>query len=416
MKKVFCGIFSRILQLRKLNLKKLLLSNIAFILIAYSLFSSPGKSTIGIPEFLIALSSAIIFIIGFKCSLTIKKNFFFISAIFSCFSLILLGLIYGLYKNLPLEVMVRDIIPMLYFTLPIFIYGAISKYSEDIKSFLLFGLFLNGLVNCLKYLYGYYILGSEAIVSAKYVALILEPSLIFTALFCTYSFYLTQINKNKNFFIAILYSLGYFIFYHAILLNNSRAAHLIIFFLSLLFSLFFFKLTLRNFLYKSDSYLATLLLSIQLFIGYNILTLAKKKTEAVGFFNGRVEEYHQIVESNHANIFLGSGWGAKAFLFTTGAYSGFSHNLPIFIFWKTGFLGLIFLLFYFFWLFSLIKPFFTKLHFLKLRIDEIMLIFALLISLFFNSLFVAGYKHLTYSFLLILYVAYSKILFKKYIK
>ena len=122
-----------------------------------------------------------------------KKDFLFIIAIFSSIFLILIPLSISILKNFLIEDIARDFIPILYLTLPVILYGVILRYARDIKYFLLWGLLLNGFVNCLKYLYGFYFISPEAIFSGAFVALILEPSTIFSALLLTYSFYLNQV-------------------------------------------------------------------------------------------------------------------------------------------------------------------------------------------------------------------------------
>lgn len=382
---------------KKFSLEK---SLVLFLFFLYSTIGTPIPPSIGVVELAIGLILVILVLI---LGLPRGRGRYYGIAFFSAFWLLVIPSMVGLgIEEVYLKDYVRDIFPLFFLFVPLFLQKSIDKDPEGwcnvfITSFVFSGLFLS-----IRYI----LRGGDALFDEVFIedgAPINQCStVIFAAIYGLSASILSGRNVIIRFF---LFGVGAICF--STLMMGVMRAQIAIVVIGVLCGIVFSK-SARSLIFivaiVLSSYFASNFIEIP-FIDRAIWTIemVQKKTESVGLANARDAELETIVKHARAsfgNLMLGSGWGASMYIPTAGRDVRFTHNGGLFFLWKTGIMGLIFCLLY---IYHVIGGWKTvskiPVSFFGRR-NEI--IIATLSALFVFGVIEMGYKMVSYGFMLCL--------------
>jgi len=332
--------------------------------IVYAFFSSPSPNQIGLYEILIALCltaivgfKGVFFTLGYQAETSRNIH---VLAIISFLFLVVVPTITGLIvlEN-EISNYIRDIVPMLYLILPIFIFHRVKINPSEWMRGVVFSICVIGLAYSIRQIIESNILISHIGSKAGFITqnyFILDPAVFFTATFLTcYSAVLfLQSYFLKGLSLAVLAMVPWFIILAAV--SRSAIALVLIALLAIIF------LTIaRSKTTKLSSFKTMIpVVAILVFMSPELVTLFSKiwiilleKYENVGL-NGRLFEIQYVVENidNIRTLLFGEGWGG---LIDSPLFSDsvrFTHNSFSYFLFKSGVIGLMAFIVYLYFLFS----------------------------------------------------------------
>lgn len=304
----------------------------------------------------------------------------------------------------------RDVIPLIYLMIPVFFAPQIKIAPEAWKKILLWGLSFVGVVYTLRHFWD---AQGQLFVTTLYGGkdiFHMDPAVLFTATFLlVYGFKL--FDSGRWMCAAGSFLAGAFV-YSPLLISTLRAQVVLV----LVAILVVVLNRIGRFPRRISSWVPILIvLSLLTIDGLTewiavVVNSIIAKTTAAGLVNNRDAEFREILAhvSSRWDMFLfGDGWGSKLFLTTSGEV-GYSHNIVMYLLWKTGLLGLLACSGIFCWIAKYLF-FIWRLAFCKTELLALCLGCS-------NALIVyggiePGYKILTFGFVfcLILAAAYSEL-------
>jgi release factor glutamine methyltransferase len=387
-------------MLKNLNLSAIQIWALGFIALFYAVLGQPTPDKISFVEILIGF--LLIFCVGitnfFKY---LSGKYLFIKESSNFQKIGSLGLIYfltiptiiSIFKGQNLNNIIRDIIPLLYIFLPLFM---ISKIKDKSK-YIYFACISAGLIFSIRFLmisnFNWLLLGQTDF-QDNYMYLSIAPFVLFSTLACL--IYALNNPKLLPFFIIYI-----FINISAMIATFQRAT-------IGLFFIFSFLILIKRF-YKQKILLLITFLGI---IGFYLIfkdyidiavLLLIKKSLAVGS-NSRIAEFTQVINEIKNSLFtnlFGQGWGYKFNPPTIEGYQkvGFTHCSISYFLLKTGFIGMCLYLTY------IANIFYTAIKNKTIFFNDYLLtiIPSLLIAIFLYT----GYKYLDFGYLLLLMLSFS---------
>ena len=307
----------------------------------------------------------------------------------------LTGLLLGNDPNL----MIRDLLPFLFFVLPLFTYGLMRGMTLRLHDLLIYTIICLGLVFSLR---GHFALEAQQTSAVPIDALYLvnAPSVLFAALFLSLTaLNIVSLRPVSWFWSLILLTLAALpVFAMAEVLQRASIIALCV------SAAFILMLKLRQSLLNSA--LIVLMLSSIFFIFYHeasgLIHALLEKNRQVGH-NMRLDELQAVWDTIHlssSSILFGLGWGGTVNSPAVGGLSvNFTHSLLSAMLLKGGIIGLCLISFY---LISLSK---RLLHILKL---DPVLGLALFWPFIINIFFYASYKSLDFALILLLIACYGR--------
>ena len=377
--------------------------NLFLIFFLYALFSSPAPSSVGLAELFIALSLVVIFVLNLPFP-ELKKESLLFSIALGCLSYLVSvpSFIGGLAYGNRLDDVLRDLIPMLYMSIPILFYSLLRRYPTEMKEAVVRGILLIGFAYCIRYYYRF-------LNGAPTLNMQLDPSVFFVTMFSLLSFFYILFYKQSSALKLIATALFAIFFMYILFSSVLRAQVSIFIFVSfLLLILYIKKALLSNKIF--DLIVGGIVLVFFAMFSIDICKVVLEKTLDAGVLNGRGQESYEVWQrfTSHVNLFVfGNGWGAKVLTSTTGYEARFVHNFPLFILWKTGLIGFCAFCGYLYWILSIAKQLIVRSLFFRLPLNDLILTWSLVMSLLINSMIEAGYKTLTFSFLVMILIAKS---------
>jgi len=341
-----------------------------FAMIIYAVSSEPTPDIIGVDEILIGSLLVLSFI---RSGLIVLGLFFLqrrnyiekIVYMIFVYMFIVPSMIGILKEGNNLGDYIRDIIPLLYLFLPIFIISLIKAEPELkiwYKIILLSVIFIGIIFSLRFYLYmkDYIEYIGTLIIHGDKTYIFASPTILFSSIFLTllgiyniYKFKFPNLLKGSIYIFGGLLS---FVVFTAVIMRAN-----ILFFLAsvMFFLLAIFIKSLREFRILPTIMILSI---IFVFIVINInniegiFNLILKKFQAVGT-NQRIEEFKYILDllkENSIDFLLGKGWGAVLYDNPTGGNTRYTHNIFSFLLFKTGIVGLfIFMIYLLYFAYSL---------------------------------------------------------------
>lgn len=328
---------------KNLNIKFIQVRLFLLTIAVYAIFGQPTPEKIGVVEIIIAIG--LIASIGFSNflgTLTIRPLFekgredFEKIASIAFSSLIIIPTIIGLFNGSSFTLILRDIIPLMYSFIPLFMY---HKLSQKEVSRLYYICMFSGVILALRFLhiseFSWSQLGNRSFHDYN-MYLAISPFILFATLFLFLDFF-----EDRNWIKKVLMIFYAVICAGAILATSQRA--------SAGAGVFFAVLYLLNKSRKNMHYMVGGILSfiaIYYLCDDYIITsfdMLVEKTKAVGS-NSRIAELTAVISEIKDSIFrtlFGHGWGYKFYSPAVNEKVGFTHNMFSYFLLKTGFVGLI---------------------------------------------------------------------------
>lgn len=374
----------------------------------YGLFSSMIPDRLGIAELIIALLLAIIALNGFLYIIYPKNHsekrdtsnrLIFLYLFF-------IPTITGLFLQNMLVDIVRDLLPLLFFLLPIFILTHIKKSPDIWFRYLSTSLVFIGIMMSIRHFAGSSIsiteIGTKPIFVDEGISLANDPSTLFASIFLVGMGFYFLGQKRTGLGLSCL-ALA-IIPISATLAATARAPSAMIVIATLLF-------IVQNISHGSNKVFKlitfTSLIAIAVILNLDVLKgvyeLLLLKHETYG---NTIREIELIVAiefmtKDITTFMIGGGWGALLnHPLANGGQWSFIHNMFGYFAFKTGILGLIILCMYLIWIVTLG---------LRALIQKNQIVFITLIAtsapLLINAIFEVGYKTLPFGLLICLIIS-----------
>ncbi len=378
------------------------LNQLSFLLFAliYALYGSPTISNIGVKEILLMI--LIFGSINFKLVLEfLKENFKSKTLIFFIF-LLIFGLIIAFINHNQFSKIIRDLIFYGYIIYFFYLFYVIKNRHFNFN-LVLFFIFFVGVIFLLRSYYvslSLHIDTNTLIIEKSY--LIINISLLFLA-----SLFIIIISKDIKKFISnglifILFPIIFLFLYLYFTSNLTIRSSLVTFFGVFLY---LFALNVKKYFskikLKKSNYILILLPLIIIgiyvsFIQPNELIFKMKNN----FFNNRLSEFSSVQNTliSYFDYIFGKGIGSLLLSKSTNGYFNFVHNFFLHFYFKHGFLGLIFSIYFIYKIFMVLFK-----NILDLNLITIAGFFPIIYGLMFST----SYKTLEFWMLLIL-MMYNK--------
>lgn len=373
-------------------------------LLVYAVWGTPMPNTIGINVYV--TGSLLIVAAGAAHSAGVLSGYFLVPKIsretfltyianLAFIYFLIVGTFLGFFRGNTVIDVVRDILPLCFLFLPLFL-SKISRLSSYRKSLVFnYGLAICGLIMSVRFMNiavtDFSAIGSRLMGFDGYLLLASEPSILFAAIFIP----LSCISKIRAFTPKALV-LG--------VIGISAAIICFITFSSKLargpIALTFLAYTI--FIAKSKTPIQYKILFLLLFFAVAawyfdyvvaVLDLLLEKNARVGGASAKLIELQYVwAEATQSvwRLLFGGGWG-ELINVRQGASFSFTHSLPTYFLAKSGLVGLLFLLLY---LLSFLR------YWILIYRNDFALFLALLFSLMYPMFFQPTYKVLTFGMLL----------------
>jgi hypothetical protein len=377
--------------------------------IIYAFFSSPSPSKIGLYEILIAL--CLVVLTGFIGSFSIlgyqtkNRNIpMFVSV--SALSLVVLPTITGLFfSGNEISDYIRDIIPMLYLTLPVLLFHRVKIFPSDWVRWVVSLLCVIGLVFSIRQIIESDILISSIGNTSGFITqsyFILDPSVFFTATFLTcYSVVLIF----QNYILKGLALLALSIIPWIVILSAVSRSAIILISVALFVVIFLTIMRSKSpisLFFKFSITVAVILpfffTELIVFFG-KIWTLLIIRHELIGV-SGRVLEAQYVVQhiDNVRLLLLGEGWGGLIDSPLLSDQIRFTHNSFTYFLFKSGVVGLMtFVVYLYFFILKMFSEFFSNKDMKRTSVQA-----AIIVTLIIHLLLEAGYKSITMGIIFLL--------------
>lgn len=336
-----------------MNKSRLIGWMLVIVLLLYGVFSSPFPSEYGAPELIIGLLLILVSVMQLS-SLLRSKNVNYACVIPFVWMLVVPTIV-GILRW-DLSDMVRDVVPLLYIFLPMFLIPWAKKKNSSafVRKYLVIAMVFAGSGFALRYFtsqdIGYDDLGSGVfLINLKYYSY--DPMVTFTAifglLFALASFQTTSKLKLAK---IVLY-VGVSLLAVGSLGGIAQRAPLAI--LGLCLVIFLIRYTRKSFMLVC--FAIVFLLSIVIYfqdVMFALYSLLAEKNEAVGI-NGKTEEIELIINilsDSLSDTLFGLGWGGIYYNKVIGGDVRFAHSIVGFYLLKTGVVGISVMSFYVMWL------------------------------------------------------------------
>lgn len=373
-------------------------------LAVYSMFSTmlPGK--LGVPEVIIGILLTLLVIgNGLSALLSsgyIHKTMFFLFLLFY-------PLLVGAYKGNFTVDMVRDVVPIFFLFLPVFMCKIIEKQPDLWIRVLSIGISIVGLCMMIRHFFGAeHDLTSVGDILFVGSGLVLpqDPALQFSASFLLFSG-INLFFYRKYVFGALLILLSVLLIMS--LLSIAARAPIFLIVLCLLFYLYR-VLTLSMIFLALPAFIFISSVFIYVFYDefYGSISMMLLKTENYGVLNHRNLEVAQVFDSlsyAFGGFFTGMGWGGLlSNPILDGLKTSFVHNSFVYYLFKG---GLFSLLVYSLYILGFVRSLPRLLLSKQLSIFDMAAVVSLSVPLFINLFLEVAFKSLTFSLLLCLLMA-----------
>ncbi len=378
------------------------LNQLSFLLftLIYALYGSPTISNIGVKEILLMI--LIFGSINFKLVLEfLKENFKSKTLIFFIF-LLIFGLIIAFINHNQFSKIIRDLIFYGYIVYFFYLFYVIKNRHFNFN-LILFFIFFVGVIFLLRSYYVSLTLHIDIntlIIEKSY--LIINISLLFLA-----SLFIIIISKDIKKFISnglifILFPIIFLFLYLYFTSNLTIRSSLVTFFGVFLY---LFALNVKKYFskikLKKSNYI--LILSPLIIIGIYVFFI--EPNELIfkmknNFFNNRLSEFSSVQNTliSYSDYIFGKGIGSLLLSKSTNGYFNFVHNFFLHFYFKHGFLGLFFSIYFIYKIFMVLFK-----NILDLNLITIAGFFPIIYGLMFST----SYKTLEFWMLLIL-MMYNK--------
>ena len=384
---------------------------IILIFILYGLFSSSTPDNISYVEIIIGL--LLVLLVGLDGFSELFKNSNFNKQIVSIPNVVKISFFYLFFfptffglliKENDLGNWLRDIIPLLYIFLPIFLIKQINVIPKKLFISILISISIVGVLFSLRFYIGatgsIKDIGQILIIPSNRDNIIQDPAVQFFLSFtsCASVWFLLE----KKFLISFAIFLLSFLPWSVTLASISRGP-IALTFLSIIILILYYFFKIKN---KSSTILV-LILIITILITFlennsfnvirNSLRLLIEKNYEFGFSTRDLELYVVINSINFSltNFFFGHGWGSLIEVSNSIILRNL-HNIFLYFIYKTGIFGFISILIYFLWIIRLV--FLIK---FQNKIITLILI-SLLNPILYTSQLQPMYKSLTFGTLILL--------------
>jgi len=378
--------------------------NLFLIAIAiYSIFGQPTPDRVGFVESIIAI--LLILSIGITNFISMatcrpmfeenRKGFEKIGSVALSFLLIIPTVI-GLINGNDIRLIMRDVIPLLYSFLPIFLYSKFSTFNIPKLYYLCV---YAGVIIALRFVmisgFSWDLLGKYNF-SDNNMYLAISPFVLFACLFLFLDFF-----EIKSFIKRALYMLYSIVCFGAMLATVQRAS----IGTGIVFIVSYVMQQAKSNAKVILGFIITGALMYFCFHDYihTSLNLMMEKTKAVGM-NSRVAEFYAVIDEvkyKVSNILFGLGWGHTFYSPTVSEVKiNFTHCMFSYFLLKTGVIGTIIYLLY---IISILKEIFYKnknLNFIS---------YACLAPLLIAMTLYTGYKYFDFGCLLLILILTKKI-------
>jgi len=302
----------------------------------------------------------------------------------------------------------RDLIPLLYLLLPVFLSRHMSKDTELWKHVLQWGLCFVGVVYSLRF---FLEAEGEIWTTTVYGGLdyfVMDPAVLFGATFLLVDG-LNFFYSGRLLWATITIFAGAFA-YSSILAATVRAQIVVI----VLATLVLVLIRILEHPKRFNTWAPLVAIALGLTIVTDLVVWVSwvvdsvaAKTEFAGLANLKDEEIVEILRhalSRLDVLLLGDGWGAKLYMSSSGGEVRYAHNVFFYFLWKTGILGIFSCLGVFYWIAKhLIALWQASLQNLRL----LALWLACFNVVVVHSGLEPGFKMLTFGFILCLIVVVS---------
>ena len=360
----------------------------------YAIFGQPTPEKIGLVEIIIALGLIVsIGAFNFLGAITLRplfekgrEDFEKIASIALCF-LFVIPTVIGLFNGNSLVFIMRDLIPLMYSFLPVFLYHKISK--KNINNLYYICMYA-GVILALRFLYvsgfSWDLLGKHQFYDNN-MYLAISPFILFATMFLFLDFF-----EVKSFF-----KKGFYMFYSvlcagAILATSQRASAGAGFIFA---CLYIFNKSRKSIAYLFMGALAFFILYL-CFDDYIMTSFSMlvEKTKVVGT-NSRIAEFSGVIAEVKDSVFstlFGRGWGHKFYSPAVHEQAGFTHCMFSYFLLKTGFVGALVYSMY-------ILSIFTEIFYKNKNLNFIS--YACLPPLLISMTLYTGYKYFDFGCLLL---------------
>jgi len=390
----------------RLNQTELKIVLFLLIISLYALFSEPTPDEIRLQEILIGI--LLVFFTGIKGALNLVGGFFFEKANHSIpkylyltfFYLLIVPFTYGIiFIDNNIYDVIRDVIPFLYFYLPLVFFPLMKKNSDIWINVLLFSICFIGI----SYAIRFFIEGGidprnigKSVFFGTLSYIQMSPEVLFSAVFLL-SYGINNL-LNGRIKKGVTFTFLGLIPYSAILANVTRAQIILV-----AFSIIF--IVVVNILKKPFNIIFIIPFVFLVFNMYEIIlgvvNLVIEKFRAVGL-SGREAEALAVLNNAFSSVpkfLLGEGWGGLlANPIGGGAKWRFVHNVIFYFIFKTGFIGLTMFIIYLLYIFYTFVKFIFKIN----NAFKIELALAFISFFIVHLLLETGYKMLGSGLILLL--------------
>ena len=378
------------------------LNQLSFLLftLIYALYGSPTISNIGVKEILLMI--LIFGSINFKLVLEfLKENFKSKTLIFFIF-LLIFGLIIAFINHNQFSKIIRDLIFYGYIVYFFYLFYVIKNRHFNFN-LILFFIFFVGVIFLLR---SYYV---SLTLHIDINTLIIEKSYLIINIWLLFlaSLFIIIISKDikkfiSNGLISILFPIIFLFLYLYFTSNLTIRSSLVTFFGVFLY---LFALNVKKYFskikLKKSNYI--LILSPLIIIGIYVFFI--EPNELIfkmknNFFNNRLSEFSSVQNTliSYSDYIFGKGIGSLLLSKSTNGYFNFVHNFFLHFYFKHGFLGLFFSIYFIYKIFMVLFK-----NILDLNLITIAGFFPIIYGLMFST----SYKTLEFWMLLIL-MMYNK--------
>lgn len=379
--------------------------------VVYGLFSSMIPSVFGLPEIFVGLLLTGITLKGIGLAFLSPRvvagyeledellKYVFIFLLFA-------PTMSGIFNQNDMVDVYRDIIPLFFFFIPFFIKNKLRSDPVIWVKVLSYILSLVGVFMAIRHFFSSDALVSELgdrpIFVAEGISLGHDPSVLFAAIFLLG---LSVFYLSKGYVLRGLISILLSIPVVAVILAVVARGPFVFLGVSLIF--IFFRLAFDKRFGLKTAVVGFVILALVVYfksdVFLNVIDLLILKQENHGNTIRYLEliAVYDYVTINLNSFLFGGGWGALLpHPLANGGYWSFVHNMWGYFLFKTGFFGVVFLVFYVYWfLKACLYSFFNS------DVYGFIVLVALVPSLLLNSFFEVGYKTIPFGLLLCLLVA-----------
>ncbi len=384
---------------------------VMLIFLVYSMFSQPIPGKPGLSEVVLAILLMFFVLRNIYIKTSTRPHIF---SLFSFSWLLIVPSFVGIFfYQYPLGDYIRDAVPLLFIMLPILTYSRVSENPQAWFELITHAFLFSGSLLTFRYIFTGQGVAFEDILITDGAPLNQCSTVIFSAVVG----FLMFLDKNKSNILRFLYlsiSLFCFIGLLMAIMRAQIAIVLFAWFVGLLVS--YKKVDVRVWVSFSLLVLVCIFfLDNMLFNMYGwVVNMIEAKNNSTGLFNNRDHEITVVMDlfwSNNFSAIFGHGWGASMYVPTAGKVVRFTHNSTLYMIWKTGFLGTVFICFYLFYTCRLNQIKNMSLSFITKNIDTLL---GMSCAFIIFAVIEMGYKMMSFGFLLCLVqCCFSKLIYDK---